>query len=448
LLFVISVNSDDEDEDIDDEEVNLIMTPWKSSIFDTFENWLCSPDGKCKPRRQSIQHSRQSLVILKECSDHTFNFESIFNRKSLRDKWLCKIEIEKKPGTVKSYLHSLRFFYQYVLCEKPEALSSYVKKCEELIIVIGNWLAVYRDKQKSHTWKNELRNLEQLLTSSDLNTLDNSAHVSYCRHTVTDSTIETPTMKQFVSVRNYLMMYLCIDNASRTGAIANMTVKEFSKASRENNVYRVHVFDHKTVATSGPAVLVFTSSLYNEANLFLSRFRNKLLGLENAASFFISWNGKKLASFMVTTQLNSFWGKAVGHTEDRPRFNATMVRKYAVTKVHNQKPEMKKNLALLMCHSDQTAVKSYYLQEKTKNACKTSTNLRDLLRTDEPSDDLPKSQAEIDENIFQVFKGEIEKGKITMSIVREKKTEELTSMTDLDLRDRILHLIRNQKEGK
>jgi len=43
-----------------------------------------------------------------------------------------------------------------------------------------------------------------------------------------------------------------------------------------------------------------------------------------------------------------------------------------------------------------------------------------LLRTDEPLDDLPKSQAEIDENIFQVFKGEIEKGKITMSIVRDK----------------------------
>jgi len=74
---------------------------------------------------------------------------------------------------------------------------------------------------------------------------------------------------------------------------------------------------------------------------------------------------------MVTAQLNSFWNKAVGKTEARNRFNATLVRKSCVTKVHNSNPNLKNNLANLVCHSVKTASKTYYLQEKSKNASET-----------------------------------------------------------------------------
>ena len=55
-------------------------------------------------------------------------------------------------------------------------------------------------------------------------------------------------------------------------------------------------------------------------------------------------------SSMVSAQINSFWGKAVGHTKERPRTNPTLVRKSVVGKVCTQKPELRKNLADLMCH--------------------------------------------------------------------------------------------------
>ena len=35
---------------------------------------------------------------------------------------------------------------------------------------------------------------------------------------------------------------------------------------------------------------------------------------------------------MVTGQVNSYWSKAVGHTEARPRFHVTLIRKHALTK--------------------------------------------------------------------------------------------------------------------
>lgn len=86
---------------------------------------------------------------------------------------------------------------------------------------------------------------------------------------------------------------------------------------------------------------------------------------------------------MVTAQLNSFWGKAIGHTKERPRISATLVRKSAVSKVHECEPDLKRDLANLMCHSEATAQKTYFLQEKTKKAGKTSALLRGILRAEE-----------------------------------------------------------------
>ena len=48
-----------------------------------------------------------------------------------------------------------------------------------------------------------------------------------------------------------------------------------------------------------------------------------------------------MSSSMVTMQLHSFWRKIVGQSDERPQFNATKVRKFAVTKVYEEKPQMK-----------------------------------------------------------------------------------------------------------
>ena len=74
-----------------------------------------------------------------------------------------------------------------------------------------------------------------------------------------------------------------------------------------------------------------------------------------------------MSSSMVSTQLNSFWGKVVGHTKERPRISATLVRKSVVSKVRTQKRELGKDLTDLMCHSEDTAKRSYFFQEKKKN---------------------------------------------------------------------------------
>lgn len=142
----MSGNEEEDDEDID---CNNVMMPWKTSVFDEFFAWLLSPDGRSKSKRQALQHSCQAQVIFKDSSKEQFDFSAIFDRKRLRDNWLINFEAIRKPGTVKSYLYSLRFFYKFIQTDHPEILQPYESKCAEMINIIENWITIYRKKHKT-----------------------------------------------------------------------------------------------------------------------------------------------------------------------------------------------------------------------------------------------------------------------------------------------------------
>ena len=206
---------------------------------------------------------------MQECSEGSFELKKLFDRKVLRNKWLNHFELRRKAGTVKSYLHSLRLFYKFIICEEVE--KDYVTECPRMIVVMENWLTVYRRKSEKDRWQKDLDDFNSLLESKDFIVLGNSKLVTYCKKVLIDlkSSDQTLTFKQFTSVRDYLMIYLCIDNASRTGTVANMTCREFLKARFKNNTYQVAVFNHKTVGTSGPANIVFSPILHREACIYL-----------------------------------------------------------------------------------------------------------------------------------------------------------------------------------
>ena len=88
---------------------------------------------------------------------------------------------------------------------------------------------------------------------------------------------------------------------------------------------------------------------------------------------------------MVTAQISSFWGKAVGHSAERPRISGALVRKSSVSKVYKHHRHLSKNLAGLMCHSEETAKRVYALEDKTRKAGETSAALRKIMREPDAS---------------------------------------------------------------
>ena len=317
---------------------------------------------------------------------------------------------------------------------------AFFRKLSEMVIVMDGWISVYRKLAKEENWKKDMEQLEQLLTSADFLKLDNSDYQKKCKSILNGHSKLTLKMLEFTRARDYLLMQMCIDNASRTGALANMTLGEFGNAKYTGESYVISVFNHKTVGARGPSDIVLTPSLYKEANIYSLNFRNKLesVGLNKENTFFISYSGKKMSSSMVTAQLNSYWSKAVGHTDVRPRFHATLVRKSAVTKTHNVRPDLENDLANLMCHSRKMQKQTYLLEDKRKNAVATSQHLRNVLR--ESENDL----VDLHSAMQRVLAEEIADGKIAVTLVKAKREQiqAFRDMTDVQIRDKVRSIIK------
>jgi len=279
-----------------------VVTPWKSlpSFLTEFKNWLVSPDARNKPLRQANQHVVQVSKIWAASSSGIYDIEPLFNRINIRDNWLVEFESSnKEPATVKAYIESLRHFYNFVISDEPKMFREFLKKCPGLVVVCTSWISNYRKKQKQSRWKKDLKQLSQLFTPADIKRLDVSNVVKYAKKLLKTRNCP-PSMKEFTTMRDYLLMYLCLDNASRTGALANMTLDEFQRSKCLSGSYRINVLLHKTLATSGPACIVASVQLMAELNSYVF-VRNSLHGVtcEPTDNVFISWSGSEMSSPMV-----------------------------------------------------------------------------------------------------------------------------------------------------
>ena len=99
----------------------------------------------------------------------------------MRDCCLTEFKKIRKAGTVKSYCHSLPFFYRFLDSDKPMKAKAFFRKSSEMVIVMDGWISVYRKLAKRGKWKKDMEQLEQLLTSTDFLKLDNSEYQKKCK---------------------------------------------------------------------------------------------------------------------------------------------------------------------------------------------------------------------------------------------------------------------------
>ena len=140
-----------------------------------------------------------------------------------------------------------------------------------------------------------------------------------------------PSQSEYTSVRDYLVTSLCINNGSRSGALANMTVGEFKKAQPLDDSFVVmKVRKHKTFTTHGPANIVLSATLHNCMTIFLNKFRYPVANMtfNHAKPVFLSWSNRPMDASHIGCQINSSWGKVYG--KDTATGGATAFRKVAV----------------------------------------------------------------------------------------------------------------------
>ena len=163
---------------------------------------------------------------------------------------------------------------------------------------------------------------------------------------------------EYTLVRDYLLTLICINNGSRSGALANMSIGVFKNTQVVNDCFVVKVKKHKKFTTHGPANLVLSATLYNWKKIFITKFRATVaLGKtsEDDEPVFLTWSN---CSWLIGCQINSIWGKVFG--KEASCGGATAFRKAAVSAVHHSDKSRRDELASLMVHNKATADR-YYL---------------------------------------------------------------------------------------
>jgi hypothetical protein len=129
--------------------------------FVTFQTWLQSTDGGRKCEKSAKQYAFQVGVIF-GAIDENASVSSLWNKK-LVSKFLSEDAVERQflPGTVKSYLSSLRHWYSYVLAEESDMPSRQEKDMiSNMSDRVARWINSYRKDAASRTSKKWMQTLE------------------------------------------------------------------------------------------------------------------------------------------------------------------------------------------------------------------------------------------------------------------------------------------------
>ena len=396
VVDIFGNNEDDDANDfegVDDEDGDRGVDAFSSSVNDkvilsNFQDWLKGPDGGRKDEKCSKQCARQVQMAMQYINPEKQTITDLLSKTTLRDKWLKPVEKMKQPGTVKSYLGSLNQFFIFLHAECSDQFEELETTASQLVRLseqVKLWARSCRKMMQDRFWEKRIEDIAKLKKPQDIKEFDTS---KVARNAVKilgefqDNPNALLTQSEYTNVRDYLMTMLCIDNGSRSGPIANMTLDEFNNCTKQQDRFVVRVKKHKTFTTHGPVNLVLTSTLHEYLSIFITIFRNQIPAVEKTqqSTVLVSWRGVPLDSSQVGAQIGSCWGKVFGKRASTG--GATSFRKAAVSAVHESNKELRGDLADLMVHNKTTADRYYLLQDKGKSAVRTSKKLWHIMRND------------------------------------------------------------------
>ena len=431
-----------------------------STLLAEFYEYLTDVDGGYRSVKVAQQYKSQVQSIIRTCkmkltesnpkqyeqedlpSFHLLLISGMNGVRFLRS-WLSYVVEKYQPGTVRSYLMSLRLFYKFLSQEEvplPNVTKDLLNARRDLMT---SWSSAQKKKVLKRKLEKHDEDYRKLLSSENLHKVcHGSLHVNAVKQLAATST-ETNrgkitdkiiSDKSHCEVRDWLMTRILIDNSGRSGVVANMTTGEFKEAVFYHGTdddparYRVDVKDHKTAGVYGAAVVWLYDNLYVLIEMYIRTVRSQLVATDSEVQqVFISSNGLSLTSSQVSYSVfRTFQREGV---QVKGRICATTIRKSLATGMHTHMPGQKDHLAALAQHKPQTQANYYRVHDKVsqtdlgRRAVKNLVSLKtkqDLTDTKENvSTPVSWSDKETEE-LKKMFKTELETGVIEEGAVRKK----------------------------
>ena len=455
------------------------------TLLTEFYKWLTDVDGGYRSEKMAQQYKSQVLSVIRRLQMN----ETVVRQDNpkppvyllllpgregvtLLKQWLSYAVSQYQPGTVRSYLMSLRLFYKFLTQErKPNMSEVSVDTLNARRDLMSSWSSAQKKKVLRRKLQKHEEDFKKLITSENLYQICHGDQRINAVKQLGNSSKETSQgteVQRIISdrthceVRDWLMTRLVIDNSGRSGVIANMTVTEFMAAvyhpgtEEDQARYRILVSNHKTADQYGSAVIWAYDDLHKMTDIYLRTVRSQFTAATaQVEQLFVSSNGMPLTSSQVSTSVWRTFQREGIVTEGR--ISATIIRKSLATGMHVHMPDEKDHLAALAQHKTLTQARYYRVHDKlvetdlgrravSKLVALKSSNIH------QPQDDLKDSKAapkpwkrEETEQLKMLFKQDLETGAIEEAKVKEKLST-ATLLEERPLKAVVLKLRRLREE--
>ena len=138
-------------------------------------------------------------------------------------------------------------------------------------VLICKWRNTLRKEAQKKQPKKELIAREIFPTTEQILNFDKSEKVKNAKPIIVNSQVGNRfkmRMENYCEARDYLLTSLIFDNTSRPGAISNITLGEYKRATERDNGYVISVIKHK-IAHKGPANTACTRSLFRDIGIYV-----------------------------------------------------------------------------------------------------------------------------------------------------------------------------------
>ena len=284
------------------------------AILTQYYEWLTSPDAGNKDARASKQSQDQLRRII-GCIDESMDISALMNATDIKVSFLQGYCVRRgyKAGTIKSYVISLKNFMSFLIAERhPVFDMGHVLSMEKRIT---NWMKTYQKEQAKTRYQKDEHELETEITPEMISKFEVSA---VCREAVKQLEVirqgqgsTSVSQQMFTNVRDFLITQISINNAHRSGVMANLLLDEFYKATLKDNYYIIRVMKHKTCGTHGAARIIINERLFELIETYVKFVRSKVLLKAKAERYmFVSWCGGHLSSSGISGAINAIWKKS------------------------------------------------------------------------------------------------------------------------------------------
>ena len=239
--------------------------------------------GGCKKERDAIWHAQnvrriKNAINSKDC---TLNCLIVDGGLNIWRKWAKPILDNKKvkPGTIRASLTSMVKFFEFVVDYTEHGVKDMPqidqKTIDHIKRVIPRCLAMGASVNQLYAherWEQLLEDQVNAVDPQDTCQMVDTEPAKQAIAFLMKSRAEKPTMKEYLTIRDFLIARLGLENGQRPGPLETARIRDFERITQTDDKYIMYVSRHKN-SKAGPAPLTMSDNLKSNLEVYLKRVR-------------------------------------------------------------------------------------------------------------------------------------------------------------------------------